>query len=581
VLARREVLVKPRAGWWVVAILWLHQVAIALLSPPSADDWTARIDGPLAPTLGGVYHWLIAGSQIAHVALTPLGVVALPLGLATLVRGRRLRLGDADDALWLAAVAAALWLAVPQFGLACSYRLAAATHVIGLAAAVWAAIGFRALAAWSRRGGAAIGAPGLAAIAVACVLAGATTRALSLATLATCGVIAARARGNRRWAIAGLGGLAVGAALAWLSDLAALRIHVAHDIDGELYDFGAWIRIPGWVATGVVASWLVHAGVQRARGREPEALGDDALAAIGRALALAIATAAFALVSTDVTSFEVIAPGAAVAVIAAIIGLHLAGPGHGRIAVAAIALVIQLRVTVGSIHALVDAHHQFADRIAALTRAPRGTVAVIPAYARHTKTWFFGEDFRISLLRDRVATHLFGLRGIALSPAMRDFQDVPPLALHHEVDGVAAGFPAFYSVDLATAREQFAAAATHPARSARLVVDGLVVPDRTGEPVLAAWTEGAGQVVAWELERRDPDREGQLVLAPRSDGPGNAGLAGGVQAMWVFDLATGAAETPLRAEDGTFRLRPARHMAAGIVACTAARCALTEVVGIY
>ena len=66
--------------------------------------------------------------------------------------------------------------------------------------------------------------------------------------------------------------------------------------------------------------------------------------------------------------------------------------------------------------------------IAALEAAPRGSVATVPAYAQHgSSPWFWGDDLRLSSLRDRVATLGFGLRGIEISPPYRTLEAVPPL----------------------------------------------------------------------------------------------------------------------------------------------------------
>src|SRR6185295_10586904 len=111
---------------------------------------------------------------------------------------------------------------------------------------------------------------------------------------------------------------------------------------------------------------------------------------------------------------------------------------------------------------------------------------------------------------------------IALSPARREYQEVPPVALHHEAAGDGRGFPAFYSADLDTAREQFAAAVEqHPGR-AQLIVDGITAPGRPGQPVVAAWTSPDGRPRWWTLEDRDSDREGRVRLIPSGEDLGAA-----------------------------------------------------------
>lgn len=558
-----------RAIWLVIGALWLHQLAIAILSPLSFEDWKTAIRGPWW-TLVGVLHWVIVESRIAHAVLSPLLIVAAVVGLATLARGRRLR-ADGDDALLVLVIASALWLAVPQLGLACSYRFAAATHVIAMTAAVWYVIGFRAVAARARAG-AAIGPWTVAGLLLGGVIAGATTRPLATATLATCAVIAARAGAPRRWAIAGLAGVAAGAALAWLSDLHTMRIFLEQvDVDAQLHTFDVQTRSPIWIGAATATLWLASVAWRRWRGRPPRALGDRAIDVIGGGVALAVCIAVLGLVTAEFTGFLVIEPGAAVAVIAAVVVLELFGTGRGRTVILVIALAVQARVGFGSLRALLDAHRDFERRVATLERAPRGTVASVPPYPRHATTWFLGEDFRYSQLRDRVATRIFGLRGIALAPARREYQDVPPLALHHEVDGDARGFPGFYSADLVTAREQFGAAVEQRPGRARLIADGLTVPDRPGQPVLAAWTTAAGRPAWWSIEDSDSDFEGRVILAP-------TGADLGPHAVWAFDLATGAGEPLPRGDDGLHRFQPSRRMAAGIVVCDPARCALSLVI---
>lgn len=569
---------KPRLGWLLVAVLWLHQVAVAFLSPLSAQDWVVGINGP--SWKGGLYHWVIVKSHLAHVAVTPLLVIALPLGLATLARGRRLR-ADGEDALLVAAIASALWLAVPRFGVACSYRLAVATHVIGLTAAVWYVIWLRAIAARARAGE-PISTRATAGLALAGVVAGDTPLPVGIATILACVMIAGHPGGTgaRRWTIPALSGLVAGAAIARWADLVAVINHVHHldrNIDGQLQAFNFQMHFPAWIGTGAVALWLVDTVWRQWRGRAARPLADHDLDVILRGIGLALATAATGIATTDFTSFQALAPGAAVAVIAAIVVVHLARASRVRFALVGLALAIQAHVIVGSISALVVAHRQFDERVAVLRRTPPGAIATVAPYPLDGETWFFGEDFQSSTLRDRVATLTFGLRGIALAPARREFQDVPDLALHHEVDGDANGLPSFYSADLATARRQFTLALRRRASRARLVVDHLAVPDRPGEPVLAAWTDAAKQVVSWTLTGRETDRQGQLRLIPSGNGLDGDGRADRVIGMWSFDLATGAAQVLRRGDDGVHRLPVEHRMNAGVVACTAERCALVGV----
>lgn len=574
---------KPRLGWLLVAVLWLHQVAIALLSPLSAQDWVAAINGPSWKGLGRFYQWAIVKSHLVHVAVTPLLVIALPLGLATLVRGRRLR-PDGDDTLLVAAIASALWLAVPRLGLAYSYRQVVATQVIGLAAATWYVIWLRAIAARGRAGR-VIGAPATAGLALAGVIVGTMTWQVSIAALVACAAILMRApgAGARRWGAAALAGLIAGTVSARWRDITPLLNHadlLAGHLDREVRALEFQLHDPGRIGAGAAAIWLAHTAWRQWRGRAAMPLGDHRADAILRAIGLAAVTTVTGIATAGFTSFHAIAPGAAVAVIAAIVTVHLAGAGRARFALAGLALAVQAQVIVASIGALLAAHRQFDERMAALQRAPRGTIATVAPYPPDSGTWFFGEDFQASPLRDRVATLRFGLRGIALAPARPEFQDVPALALHHQVDGDTSGFPSFYSADLATARRQFIAAVRPRPVGARLVIDNLVVPDHPATPVLAAWTDASGQVSSWTLASREAEREAQLCLTPSGKGLDHGGEAARDLAMWSFDLTTGAGQRLARGDDGAYRLPPEHRQTIGVVVCTAERCALLGVLGL-
>ncbi len=561
-----------KRGWLIVVALWLHQVAIAFLSPLSGEDWATKIDFPDWPTFGDLFHALIVDNRIAHVALTPLVVVSLPIALATLMRDRRLRLGDADDAVLVLVLASLAWLTIPHFGLACSFRRVAAIHLAGLAAASWFVVGFRAIARSERPPGAGT----LVALAIAGVIAGATTRPIGTATIVVCALIAARVpRGSRRFALIGIAALIAGAAMAWVPDLVpSFGLFLDRGVDGNLRYFNTHMRVPAWVVAGTLAIWVARTAYLLQRGRTSEPLADDQIDLVLRAVGVAFVMAMVALVTTDLTLFQLIGPGAAVTIAVAVSLIHLARGRRPRIALVIGALAVQVAVVIASLHMLVPAHREFEERLAVLEAAPPGTIAIIAPYHHHdSNPWFFGEDFRVSSLRDRVATLLFGLRGIELAPALNGQQPVPPLVLRHDVDdGDPAAFPAFYSADLATAREQFAdAVARAKPRDARLVASTIAIPGRPRGVVVAAWLD-RGEVLWWHIGQAGLDRQGNLRLM--------AGAVG-VVAMWSVDLATGQATSLPRDDDGVYALHPGRRMTAGIVECTDDRCALADVIGLY
>ena len=559
---------RRAAGWLVLGLVWLHQVAIALLSPLSAEDWTTKLDGPPWPGLGQVYHALIVDHPLVHAALTPLIVASIPLALATLARGRRIRPGDGDDALLLLVLATLLWLTAPHLGLACSFRSAVAVQVVGVAVACWFVVGFAAAA----RAAAPPGPGVLAALAAGGVLAGATTRPIAVVTFAACAWLA---RGTRRApSAAGLAGVAIGLALIAPRDLArSFGLFLDRGLTGDLAFYDAYLRVPAWTAAGVLGIWLVHALIARARGRAPARLGDRDLGVVLAAILAALALTGVALITTQLTIFATVAPGAAAATALALPLVHLARRRRPRIALVVAALAFQAVVVTSSLRALVPFHRQYEARLALLEAAAPGTIATVPPYTLHrSNPWAFGEDFKVSSLRDQVATRQFGLRGIALVPRLHGAQPVPPLVLRHEVDGDAHGFPRFYSADLATARRQFADAVDRVRpRAARLIAPDLTVPDHPDTPVLAAWLD-RGRVRWWRATQDDLDDRGRLRLAPD---PAQ------IDAMWRIDLERGVADRLPRGDDGTYRLAPSHSMTAAIVECRADRCALAAVISLY
>jgi hypothetical protein len=564
VLAGGEVLVKRAYGWLVLAFLWAHQVAIAFLAPLVGDDWAARIDGPSATRTGELYHALVVGSRLAHVIVTPLVVASLAPALAILARGR-LRLRERDDVMLLAVIASLLWLAVPHFGLACAMRSAVAIQIVTATVAAWYVVAFRAAA----RGGTPAWA--WAALAAGGVIAGDTTRPIAAAVLVVCGAIAWRARSWR--ALPALAGVAIGGVIAALPDLGpALAALATRGLDGNLRELDARLRVPAWAGVAVLAIWIGRLVWLRGRGRAGRPLPDDDLALMLRAAALTVGAAAVALASADLTLLQLVAPSLPAVIALAVPVAHLAR-GRGVIALGVAAIAVQAWAVGLSMRALVPAHRDFDERVAALEAAAPGSIATVPPYHEHkVNPWSAGEDFRTSELRDRVATRVFGLRGIALEPRVLGAQPVPPLVLHHELDGGDPdAMPRFYSADLATAREQFAAGVRRARpRRAVLVADGVRVPGAPA-PIWAAWADD-GAARGWSAWADGIDRQGRLRIIP-PPGP--------VTAMWSVDLERGVAAPLPRDDDGRYRLQPGRPRTAALIACTIDRCALAQVLSLY
>jgi hypothetical protein len=467
-------------------------------------------------------------------------------------------------------VSALLWVNVPRFGVLCSYRGAATTYLVGLCVAVWFLVGLRGAAAREAAGRGPRGALALAFLPAG-LLAGLTTRPIATVLLVVCWRISRRLHPLPRWAIAGLAGVAAGAVVLWAPEAREWPARaVARGLDETMRMLKTQLRVPVWVASTVLALWLGQLAWRRGRGRDDPSFSETEVEVMTAGLAVGFGLTLLAVVGTWFLSGEMAGPSAASTVVVALALLGLARGRVARLALVGGALLVQLFVANASLRALAVAHRTYAARIAALEAAPRGSVATVPAYAQHgSSPWFWGDDLRLSSLRDRVATLGFGLRGIEISPPYRTLEAVPPLRLHHET-GDAARFPTFYSADLNTARQQFIGAVrrTPPPVSARLVVDGVTIPGRPGE-VLASWTEGR-HVIEPVVAFAGVDAEGQLRLVP-SNVPD-------VVSAWEVELASGAAqELELDDDDGLYRLRPGRRMVVGVVVCTAERCMLGAV----
>jgi hypothetical protein len=231
-----------------------------------------------------------------------------------------------------------------------------------------------------------------------------------------------------------------------------------------------------------------------------------------------------------------------------------------------------------SLHELAIAHADANARLTALHAAKPGELARIPALRRFRPTRYaLGEDLRESELRERIASLVFGVRGIAIDPPEYGVEPVPAIELRADGTGPAdaiAQLPLWWSADLATARDQLEsalpAARKRGLEDVRLVANGLHVPGRD-EPVLAAWLD-SDHVEGLAIRAHD------ILRATRyAYGRARFEVPGEPTAVWAIELASGRAMR-LAAEAGEYMLDIDHGASFALVACDASRCALGRVV---
>ncbi len=514
-LARLAVLV--RRSWLAVVVgLWLHQLALALLSPIAGSDWTALLDAP-ALTTHGLVHAALCRAPILDAALTPVIAVALALGIAALALRRWPDGRDPGDAAALLVASTLVWVIAPRAGLVYAHRATAAAELYGACAALYVAIAFTALV---RR-------PPAISLFVAGIIAGATPR--HIGTVLLCAMIANVVRTRSRAAWFALAGVAIGCFASWYASPAVYL----ESPDDFLRAVVVALRLP---IVALAACALVVL-VQLARNK----LAAAPVAGIGTSVAAIFAIGAVVELSPQPDSTQLFAAAVLVAILATRTALLVGARG----VVVALALLVQLQLAWTSVRVTYAMHLDAKQRIALLRRAAPGSTAVVPAYRRnHANGYVYGDDFRLARLRDRVASEVFGLRAIAIEPALYGAEPTP--RIEYRAPGMA-----WLSGDLATSRRQ-----AHGEIATDLEVDG--------RPVLAAW--GDAQWLELEHHGIPPfgtDELGRVHLR---------GAAAGARVV-AIDLAT-RKPVPISREDGDVVLARDHGRQVAVVACDAQRCAL-------
>jgi hypothetical protein len=547
---------SPAPGAIVLAALWLHQLVMAYLAPIAGDDWRALVDTP-QPTTHDLVLGVLVHAPIVHVIVTPIVAILLVVGACTLALGRRVDLGR--DALALAVASTMIWLAAPRAGVDFSNRALAVGELYGTCGAVWLAVAAR--HAWERPARHELIAPAF----VAGLVVGSTSR--EVGTVAAIAAIALALTKRRATAVAAAVGLAIGAALVWLAppdstfDIIRLR-----GVTRYLHEVVIALRAPIIVAALATLALIV----QTARGRAP-APRVEAIPIVAWAIVLAAGVGLVVGFVPKPDYSEPFAAGVAIAVASTHVIVELAADRALRRVAIGLAIVVHAVIAWRSVRELASARADADARIAVIARTPPGSIARAPSLRKVRPTpYVLGEDLRTSALRDRVASLVFGLRAIELDPPVHNVEAVPPIELRATCDGpIGSSLRTWWSVDLATARDQLASAL--PAIRAaglhdvELAAVGVAVPGRSG-PVVAAWLDG-DHVRGLAIQNQGTDELGRTRLV----------VPGTPDTVWAIELG-GRRATALAVVDDAYVLPADHHASYAIVACDASRCALGRVV---
>ena len=570
---------------FVVATLALHGV-VAWLAPIASDDWDFlvwasqhRRDGTgdwLAAffakhyTLADVTNYTVARYPIAHAIVMPLCALAVVWGTFAMATRRLPRFDAWADVAGVVVIAALLWIGAPRCGLTYFHRPYAATWLCGTAVTLWFLVPLR--CGWRPRGAQ------IALVVIAGLLAGTSTRQFGMLATAVIGYAIAKTPKPQRttWMWLALAAVAFGTALGFYRalfdfrgirpgfELSLVALNLPIFEGGELVSL-----VGGLVLTKIVVGtlWPVHAGE-----RAPETT--ETLRWFGVWLAYII----IALLGPRYSE-AALYPAAVLLCIAVFPVVRWVMTSKPlRLAVLAIAIGINVVAWSMALSTYVPIAGQFRERVATLKAAPKNTVATVKTYTQiRPGFWAYGEDWNDAARRQYIATALYRLTDIALSPAFRRLEYNPKLDLRLVVEGVTleqlreAGAPEKWASTLRTARVQFEEVLKNlnvsTPFSMRLVVDRLPLDVLRGRELVAA-TYDRGITTTLKIQRRVPDDESKqgIMVRPTSF------AAAHPEAYAVI----GGRATPVAFARKRYMVQALTTELHAIVACDQARCFLVD-----
>ena len=526
---------KPRVVLFafLAAVVALHAV-VSWLSPRSGEDWDHAIwatqhlrheswwSAFFAThfTFSDVMGYVLARSTIVHTIVTPLVGVALLWGTFALATRRRPRVDDWQDVAGLVLIAALIWITAPRAGLVFFHRPFVATWLYGTTLAIWFLVPFR--LGMRPRGVLA------ALIALAGLLVATSTRQLGIVAIFAVGyAIAKTPRSDRTlWQWVTLVSVLAGTAIGFVDKLFDFRGYkptFERSLDAlnlPIFEGGELLALVlGLVLLKLLLGklWPRHAGASTPDTRE-------ALPWLG-------VWFGYVLVSMLGPQYKeaTLFPASVVLVIGAYPYVRWTMTSRPvRIAVLALGVAINAIVWWMALPSYLRINEEFRERIAVLEAAPPGSVATVKTYRQIRPTfWALGEDWADVARRQLIATQVYGLRDIEVSPAFRRLESNPRLTILLEVDGVtpdqlrAAGAPESWPNTLKIARVKFSSVIENLQRvvktpfAARLVVS-LELDVLRGRRLFGAVYEH-GRMTTLRITRKPPDDESRQgsVVRPR------------------------------------------------------------------
>ncbi len=428
---------RPGLVMAALAAAWLGLIVyLAALEPVLHDGWghvarhAARPFGPGAlvdfatdtwwhanPRIGEVLTFVAYAPGPWHGLLAATFAAILPLAIFALAHGRGPRPRDLGDSGRLVVILGLLWPCVPNAGQLLCYRPFTGNYVWAGAITLGLAAIYRVALVRPRPLGPARGRTlAMLVLGVAAGLANEHTAPVALAGAALATVALRRRDGFwRAWAVAGVLGLVIGAALLLLAPGQDLRYDglAARGVLGTLGDrgLGGNLWVLGAFALYTLGAWLLLGAALYATRAERGAWRRPLAILVVAALAIALT-----LLASPKQGPRLYFASAAL-LIAAIAGAvdHVA---RGRRAIVAVAALATLGAGAQLVRLNRDAADDFTRRRSELRTAPPHGLARVTPYRHVAPTWWtFGDDFRAAAMRQRTVRALHGADDVVLDTA--------------------------------------------------------------------------------------------------------------------------------------------------------------------
>ena len=425
--------------------LWLLFFVQALLSPVMLDDWFQLRywrDHELGlgalwsyghhnyfhynPRLGDVFLAAIDGSQLLHLIVTPLVQLALVpfVYVIAFARWPRPTLRDLQLLLFIQIM---IWMVIPIPGILYFYRPFATNYLWGFTITLALFVPYR-LAFGTDLKRRVWLVPIMFVLGWIAGMCNEHTGPTAMLAIAAFVVIAYQRRRLRAWMVAGMVGLYVGYPMLFFAPGQSVRYSglATRATPGKLLADRGIIGCLEILADFVRESWLgillflgalvVYLLQRLERPVVPRAA--KLAAKILTAASLAIVMTLFA---SPATTDRVLFASGVLLVAAFVIGIErLFVERQVRRFVVGSCLVLAAyhgaRFVVTAVARKTENDH----RIALLSAAKPGTIAVVPSYEHESRTrWYLGDDFKAEWLRDYVGGQLFDLAGVELDRPQR------------------------------------------------------------------------------------------------------------------------------------------------------------------